>query len=114
MVRELNREFEPALADLERSIEKIMRYTGEIDFDDFVEDEKVVDAVLWNFQVMGEAVSNIPEDVRKDNSHIEWREIRDFRNVVTHKYWMVDPEITWDIVENKLPDLKDKLDNLSV
>lgn len=110
----LNRGFEPALADLERSVDKILFYTEGMNFDDFIEDEKAVDAVLWNFQVMGEVVSNIPGEFRKEHSRIEWGEIRDFRNVVNHKYWMVDPEIIRDIVENKLPDLSDRIDNLSV
>jgi len=111
-VRGLNRRFDLALSDLERSIEKILSYTDEMDFDDFVGDERTVDAVLWNFQVMGESVSNISESFKQDNSEIEWAEIRDFRNVVTHKYWMVDPEITWDIVQNKLPELKERINEI--
>jgi len=102
------------LVDLERSVEKILVYTEGMGFDEFAGDENVVDAVLWNFQVMGEAVSNIPEEFKEANSGVEWGDIRDFRNVVTHKYWMVDPEITWDIIENKLPGLKREIENFDV
>lgn len=111
-MKELKRKFEHFLNDLRNSIERIQTYTENYDFEEFQSDQMVMDAVLRNFEVIGEAVSNLPEDFREENDQVPWQEVKDFRNVITHKYWAVDPEITWDIIQNKLPELEKQLEDI--
>ena len=65
----------------------------------------VVDAVIKNLLVIGEAAKHIPENIRKQASIVEWRKICGIRDVLIHEYFGMDEEIIWDVVQNKLPDL---------
>jgi uncharacterized protein with HEPN domain len=56
--------------------------------------------------IIGEAVKNLPLDFREENKEIEWKKIIGFRDVLIHAYSGVDLEIVWDVVENKLGELK--------
>jgi len=65
---------------------RIEEDVAEITFDDFVTDRRRVDAVLWNLQVIGEAVRSVPEDLRLRHPHLRWRMMRSLRNVIVHQY----------------------------
>jgi uncharacterized protein with HEPN domain len=71
--------------------------------DEFVQDGKTVDAVVRNLEIIGEAVKQIPEDVRAQEPGVEWRKIAGLRDIITHAYSQVDLVIIWDVVTNKLP-----------
>jgi uncharacterized protein with HEPN domain len=73
-----------------------------MDFQQFCDDERTVDAVIRNLMVIGEAVKNIPEDIRKTESEIEWRKIAGLGDFAAHAYFNVSNEIVWDVVQNKL------------
>jgi uncharacterized protein with HEPN domain len=70
-----------------------------------VGDEPTVDADIRNLQIIGEAVKNIPDDVRELNSEMEWRKIAGLRDILAHAYFQIEDEIIWDIVQNKVPSL---------
>lgn len=108
----LRRKFSHFLNDLKTSVSRIQEYTENYNYEEFKSDQMIMDAVLRNFEIIGESVSNLPDDFKQENSHINWQDIKDFRNVITHKYWTIDPEITWDIIENNLPELEEKLEDL--
>lgn len=90
------------LADILTSIEKIQRYTANMTQMAFVDDERTFDAVVYNLQMIGEAVKSIPEDKRKRYPQIEWRKIAGLRDILAHTYFAIDDEIIWDIVLHKL------------
>lgn len=69
-------------------------------------------AVIRNLEIIGEAANNIPIDFRKEHSNIPWQDIIDFRNVAIHQYMEVDNKIVWDILQNDIPSLIHKLDEL--
>jgi len=94
------------LLDILRAIEKIEKYTYGMNFDYFSQNELVQDAVLRNLEIIGEAVKNLPEEVKNRYSNVEWRKIAGLRDILIHAYFEVDLEIVWDIVRNKLPELK--------
>lgn len=89
------------LQDILECIEKIERYTKDMSFDEFSKNDLVVDAVIRNLEVIGEAVKNIPEDIRLKHPEIPWREIVGFRNIVIHHYFGVDLNIVWTVI-NKI------------
>jgi len=69
------------------------------------EQDLVMDAVLRNIEIIGEATKHIPDDVRKQMPGIEWKKIAGMRDWISHVYYRVDDAIVWDTVETKVPKL---------
>jgi uncharacterized protein with HEPN domain len=68
--------------------------------------------VVRNLEVIGEAVRNIPADIRDRYSEIEWQRIAGLRNILIHEYFAVSLKIIWDIATNKLPILEQQIDKI--
>lgn len=93
------------LEDILEAARKIAVYTGGLSKTAFLEDEKTIDAVVRNLEVIGEAVKKLPEDLRAQHSAVEWKKIAGLRDILIHEYFGLDAEIVWDIVQNKVPAL---------
>ncbi|WP_406660397.1 DUF86 domain-containing protein [Methanolobus sp. ZRKC3] len=91
------------------AINKIQKYVQDLSFEDFLEDDMRIDAVLRNLEVIGEAAGNIPLEVRNSYPHIQWKKIVGLRNILIHEYFGVDLEIVWDIIESNLENLKSEI-----
>ena len=91
--------------DMLEAILKIQRYTYGMSFEDFCEDEKTVDAVIRNIEIIGEASGHIPSSIKERHSKIPWTEMRGIRNVLIHKYFGVSLSIVWKTVTDNLPPL---------
>ncbi|ALM74147.1 HepT-like ribonuclease domain-containing protein [Thermococcus barophilus] len=97
------------IGDILRSIEKIKRYTAGMSFGDFIRDEKTIDAVLRNLEVIGEAAKNVPEEIKQKYPQIPWKEIAGMRDRLIHAYFGVDLEIVWQTIISDLPKLESEL-----
>lgn len=98
------------IQDMLEAIGKIERYTESIeDLEEFKEKDIVVDAVLRNLEIIGEAAANIPKEIRSKYPEIPWNRVVGLRNVVIHGYFVVDLDIIWVIIKEQLPELKDVL-----
>jgi uncharacterized protein with HEPN domain len=97
------------LEDILDSCGKILRFTAQMPFDQFVEDEKTYDAVVRNLEIIGEAAKNVPEDIRLRYPGIEWRKIAGLRDVIAHEYFGIDNDILWDIIQNKIHSLQEEV-----
>jgi len=75
----------------------------------FLAQRIIQDAVIRNFEVMGEASKRVPDEYRKLHQEIPWRMMAGFRDVLIHEYEGVDLNRIWDIIENDLPLLKDAI-----
>jgi uncharacterized protein with HEPN domain len=73
------------------------------------QDRKTVDAVLRNLEVIGEAVKQLPAEMRSAHPDVEWQKIAGLRDVLIHAYFGIDLDIVWDVVSNKLPGLERRI-----
>lgn len=92
--------------DIADSIEKIESYTEGMSFEKFSKNKMMADAVIRNLEIIGEAVKKIPAETKKQYPNVEWRKIAGLRDILIHEYFGIDLRIIWDIVVNKLPELK--------
>nr|WP_288934473.1 DUF86 domain-containing protein [uncultured Allomuricauda sp.] len=97
------------IRDMIESAQKIMSYTKDMTFDSFENDSKTVDAVIRNFEIIGEAANRLTEAYKAENPEIEWDHLRGFRNRIVHEYFGIDLEIVWQIIEDDLPRLNQTL-----
>lgn len=91
--------------DILDSIRKNNVYTEGISKEEFLKDDKTIDAVIRNFEIIGEAANRMPEEVRDRFNQIDWHRIRGFRNRIVHDYMGVDLNIVWKILEGDLEKL---------
>ena len=94
------------LEDILVAIDKIATYTEGLTFEEFRNNTLRFDAVLYNLEIVGEAVKHVPVEIRKRKPEIDWRKIAGLRDIIAHQYFGVSKEIIWDVVENHLPFLK--------
>ena len=101
-----NRPYMMYLEDIQVAMIRIAEYIDGFTFIEFKRDYKTVDAVIRNFEVIGEASKNLPIEIKEKYSEIPWSEMYLLRNKVSHEYFGVDYEIIWDVAYNYLPDNK--------
>lgn len=93
------------MEDIKKSADKILRYTEGMDFEALFAEQMVLDAVLRNLEMIGEAAKNVPESVRSRFPEVEWRKMAGLRDVLAHAYFGLEDDTLWDIVHVKVPEL---------
>lgn len=78
----------------------------------FYNDDKTVDAVMRNFEIIGEEANRLHPDFKLLNSSIDWNKLRGFRNRIVNEYFGIDLEIVWSIITNDLQNLKVEIENI--
>lgn len=100
------------LGDMLESANRIFEYTLGYSFHEFINDPKTVDAVIRNFEIIGEAANRLPQSYRVNHPLVEWQKIRGLRNRIVHDYFGIDYAIVWQIKETYLKDLLLQLEQL--
>lgn len=103
------RDYKIYLNDILEAIKRIENSAGNVTKKVFMDDADIQDMTIRRIEMIGEAVKNLPEDLKKKYPNIEWKKIAGIRDIITHAYFKVNLEIIWDIVKNKLPNLKKEI-----
>lgn len=97
------------LRDIQEAIVKIENFTKNMSYSEFCRDEKTIDAVVRNIEVIGEAASHLPSDLRLKYPSVPWKQIVGTRAKVIHEYFGVDLEIIWKTIKEDLLVLNDQV-----
>ena len=76
---------------------------------EFLEDEKTIDAVVRNLEIIGEAVRSVSIDFKEEHASVPWSKIAGLRNRIVHDYFGLDLEIIWEVLQRSLPEFKQQL-----
>ncbi len=101
------------LEDILGSCNAVTEYVAGKTFEEFCNERKTYSAVIREFEIIGEAVRKLPEDLKQRRSDVEWQDIKDFRNLLIHEYFGVDLEIVWKVIQEDLPGLIDAVGEFS-
>lgn len=106
------RNAELLLNDILQAVAKIRRYSNGLDAERFSHEFMILEATLYNFQVIGEAANQLPEEVKAESPGIDWKKIKGYRNRLVHEYFGTDPFIVFEIIQFYLPQLEIQIQNL--
>ncbi len=95
------------LEDIIEAAYKIQKYCAGLNFSQFLDDDKTIDAVVRNFEIIGEASNRVNPDFKSQHQEIEQNKLRGFRNRLIHEYFGVDHEILWAISKEDIHPLID-------
>jgi uncharacterized protein with HEPN domain len=93
-------------------VDKILSYTEGLTESKFLENTMIQDAVIRNFEIIGEATKKLTKEFREENNHIPWKDIAGMRDVLIHDYIGVDLWAVWNTVNDYVPALKREIEKL--
>ncbi len=103
---------EPLLKHILDELDFILKFTKDIDFNFLIHDELLQRAIVRSLEIIGEAVKQIDEIFKESHDEIEWKKIAGFRDILIHRYFNIDWDIVWDIIQHKVPELREKINKL--
>jgi len=110
----MNREYILYLEDMLLSMERIEEYLGGLEFNQFLITHLVVDGVIRNFEIIGEASNKIPPEIQNKYPEIPWKKMYGLRNMIIHEYFGIDHELIWEIAKNNLPQNRNDLQKIII
>lgn len=105
-----SREWLFRLEDILEALERIHGYVKGLDLQQFEADQRTIDAVVRNLEIIGEAARHIPDSITQEYPLIPWRYMRDMRNILIHEYFGIDTGIIWQTIAQDLPVLQSQLE----
>ena len=103
------KDFKPFLMHILDKCEYLEKNSKNLKFEDFIKDENLKRAFVRSLEIIGEAVKNLPEDLKNKYPEVEWRKVAGMRDRLIHGYFDIDYKLVWDVVLNKIPELKKKI-----
>jgi len=100
------------LRDILNSIKKIEKYVYKLSYKEFSKNLMIIDAVVRNFEIIGEATKNLSKEIKFSHPEVPWKEIAGMRNKVIHEYFGVNLKIVWKTINERLPELKIKIEEI--
>ena len=108
----MSQDFDIYLEDILEAIDRIQEYIQDVTRGTFERDRMRIDAVARNLEIIGEAVKQVPDSVREKYPSVEWRKIAGLRDILIHKYFDVNLEIVWSVVQSNIPILKTEVQQI--
>ena len=108
----MSKSYKIYLKDILKCIKKVERYIKNCSKENFLKNEMLVDAIIRNLDVMGEAAKKIPPELRKKHQEIEWQKIAGLRDVLIHDYSGIDFDLLWEIITIRVPPIKGLLNKI--
>ena len=108
----ISRNYNLYIEDMLTSMQRIEEYIGEMEFRDFNMNYLIVDAIIRNFEIIGEASKNITPEIKDKYPEIPWKKMYGLRNLIGHEYFGIDYEMIWEISKNNLPQNSIDLKNI--
>jgi len=100
------------LSDILENIKDIEDFSKDLTQELLNTDKLRQKAIIKSLEIIGEAVKNISEKLKKDYPKVDWKEIAGTRDKITHAYFDVDYNIVWEIIKKDLPELKKQIENI--
>jgi len=94
------------LQDILDTIAAIEQFTDNVDFEEFSHNTEKIFAVSRAFEIIGEAVKNVPDSIRAQNQNVPWRDIAGMRDKLIHGYFDTDVEVIWKAAIEEIPQLR--------
>ncbi len=103
------RRFDFFLHDMVEAMDRILFYTENKSYAEFVDNTMLRDAVIRNFEILGESIKHIPFKFQRQYKQVPWQHMNAMRNFIVHEYFDVDDEILWEIIQHDLKDNRDSV-----
>jgi uncharacterized protein with HEPN domain len=100
------------LSDMLDAIDRVLQYIEGLSFDAFSNDQKTIDAVVRNLEIVGEAANRLPDDFKEKHPEVEWHKVVGLRNRIIHDYFGIDLKIIWQIIHADLPKLRNTISRI--
>lgn len=100
------------LDHIRESITSILEYTYGMTYEDFLSNRLVRDAVIRNFEIIGEATKRVSTELRTENPEIPWTKMAGLRDKLIHDYIKVNLLLVWDVVADVLPEQKKQMERI--
>jgi len=102
----MKRDYRLYIDDILEAIRKIEKYIEGLTKDDFLRDDKSFDAVIRNFEIIGEAVKHIPLDIREKYPDVPWKVMAGMRDKLIHEYFGIRYDVVWDTIKKRFPEVR--------
>lgn len=100
------------IGHINECILKIEEYMNSISMDEFIINTEKQDAVIRNFEIIGEATAKISIEFKMSHNEFPWRKMKSMRNFLIHDYDEIDMNLIWETIKLRLPDLKAKIEKI--
>lgn len=107
-----NRDDRVYLEHIIQAVNKIEKYTIGLDYDVFSKDDLLMDGVIRELQVIGEAAGNLSDEFREEHSLLPLSQAIGMRNEIVHGYFDLDLRVIWDTSQKDLPHLKHQIEEI--